>query len=183
MRWRRRRSRACLTSLTASRERRCFPIEEHAYPESDVPGEKAAPTQPMPTEPAPFARQRLTEDMLTTRTPAAHAWAVKTFATFAAMGSLFRWEWIGRRWFFRGFDGGAEWGGPAVDPATGVLYVNANEMAWTGGLTPDNPTASPGAKVYQSQCAICHGANRAGSPPTLSFAGECDATDDGRADR
>lgn len=66
-----------------------------------------------------------------------------------------------------GFDGGAEWGGSAVDPATGVLYVNANEMAWTGGLTPDNPSAGPGAKVYQAQCSLCHGANRAGSPPAF----------------
>jgi len=31
---------------------------------------------------------------------------------------------------FPGFDGGAEWGGPAYDPATGLLYINANEMAW-----------------------------------------------------
>ena len=31
---------------------------------------------------------------------------------------------------FPGFDGGAEWGGPAFDPTTGLLYVNANEMAW-----------------------------------------------------
>src|SRR3712207_8111094 len=29
-----------------------------------------------------------------------------------------------------GLDGGGEWGGPAYDPGTGVLYVNANEMAW-----------------------------------------------------
>ena len=39
---------------------------------------------------------------------------------------------------FPGFDGGAEWGGPAFDPETGLLYVNANEMAWTGGLAPND---------------------------------------------
>ena len=33
---------------------------------------------------------------------------------------------------FPGYDGGAEWGGSAFDPDTGLLYVNANEMAWTG---------------------------------------------------
>ena len=37
---------------------------------------------------------------------------------------------------FPGYDGGAEWGGPAIDPVHAVLYVNANEMAWTGGLVP-----------------------------------------------
>ncbi len=31
---------------------------------------------------------------------------------------------------FPGYDGGGEWGGPAFDPETGLLYVNANEMAW-----------------------------------------------------
>ncbi len=144
-----------------------FPVEEHAYPSSDVPGEKTSPTQPMPLEPAPFARQRLTEDMLTTRTPEAHAWAVKTFATFRSDGQFIPFGVDRQTVIFPGFDGGAEWGGPAVDPATGVLYVNANEMAWTGGLTAKNPNAGAGAKIYQAQCAICHGANRAGSPPAF----------------
>src|SRR4051812_24251600 len=49
-----------------------FPIESSRYPESTVDGEKAAATQPLPLRPAPFARQRLTEEMLTTRTPEAH---------------------------------------------------------------------------------------------------------------
>jgi quinoprotein glucose dehydrogenase len=144
-----------------------FPIEEHDYPPSDVPGEKTAPTQPMPTEPAPFARQRLTEDMLTTRTPAAHDWALQTFHTFRSDGQFIPFGVDRQTIVLPGFDGGAEWGGPAVDPATGVLYVNANEMAWTGGLTPYNPSAGAGSKTYQAQCSICHGANRAGSPPSF----------------
>ncbi|MFZ0271243.1 MAG: PQQ-binding-like beta-propeller repeat protein [Acidobacteriaceae bacterium] len=144
-----------------------FPVEEHPYPPSDVPGEKTAPTQPMPTAPAPFARQRLTEEMLTTRTPAAHDWALQTFRTFRSDGQFIPFAVDKQTIIFPGFDGGAEWGGPAVDPTTGVLYVNANEMAWTGGLTPDNPGAGPGAKIYQAQCSLCHGANRAGSPPAF----------------
>jgi quinoprotein glucose dehydrogenase len=82
-----------------------FPVEEHSYPESDVPGEKTAPTQPMPTAPAPFARQRLTEDMLTTRTPAAHAWALETFKTFRSDGQFIplgvERSGEGRRWIQR----------------------------------------------------------------------------------
>jgi quinoprotein glucose dehydrogenase len=144
-----------------------FPIEEHPYPSSDVPGEKASPTQPMPVAPAPFARQRLTEDMLTTRTPAAHDWALQAFRSLRSDGQFVPFAVDRQTIVLPGFDGGAEWGGPAVDPATGVLYVNANEMAWMGGLTPDNPTAGPGAKIYQSQCAICHGVDRAGSPPVF----------------
>jgi quinoprotein glucose dehydrogenase len=144
-----------------------FPVEEHPYPPSDVPGEKTAPTQPMPTAPAPCARQRLTEEMLTTRTPAAHDWALQTFRTFRSDGQFIPFAVDKQTIIFPGFDGGAEWGGPAVDPTTGVLYVNANEMAWTGGLTPDNPGAGPGAKIYQAQCSLCHGADRAGSPPAF----------------
>src|ERR1700757_5432782 len=59
-----------------------FPVEEKSFPASTVPGERASPTQPVPKEPEPFARQRLTEDMLTTRTPEAHAVAVQQFRTF-----------------------------------------------------------------------------------------------------
>ncbi|HVT97352.1 MAG TPA: PQQ-binding-like beta-propeller repeat protein [Acidobacteriaceae bacterium] len=144
-----------------------FPIEEKGYPASEVPGEKASATQPMPTEPAPFARQKLTADMLTTRTPEAHAWAAKEFATFRSEGPFIPMGVDRQTVVFPGFDGGAEWGGPGVDPKTGVLYVNANEMANTGGLTVQDPNAKAGAKTYQAQCTMCHGANRAGSPPAF----------------
>ena len=63
-----------------------FPVEEHAYPASDVPGEKAAPTQPRPLAPKPFARQLLTEDQLTRRTPEAHDWAVEQLRRFRSAG-------------------------------------------------------------------------------------------------
>jgi len=144
-----------------------FPIEERPYPSSDVPGEKTSPTQPMPVAPAPFARQRLTEDMLTTRTPAAHEWALQSFRTLRSDGQFVPFAIDHKTIIFPGFDGGAEWGGPAVDPSTSVLYVNANEMAWIGGLTPESANAVGGAKIYQAQCSICHGANRAGSPPAF----------------
>src|SRR5665213_1831599 len=59
------------------------------------------------------------------------------------------------------------WGGPAVDPATGVIYINSNEMAWTGGLTADKPSGNLGESIYQNQCGVCHGTDRTGSPPTF----------------
>ncbi|MGH9437188.1 MAG: PQQ-binding-like beta-propeller repeat protein, partial [Terriglobia bacterium] len=52
-----------------------FPLEYRKYPPSTLPGELAATEQALPTEPAPFARQLLTEAMLTNRTPEAHDWA------------------------------------------------------------------------------------------------------------
>jgi quinoprotein glucose dehydrogenase len=120
-----------------------FPIHELPYPTSTVPGEVTSPTQPKPDAPEPFARQRLTEDMLTTRTPEAHDWAVKEFRTFNSDGQFIPFAVGKQTIIFPGYDGGAEWGGPAIDPATNVLYVNANEMAWTGGLIPANMAAAP----------------------------------------
>ena len=143
-----------------------FPIEERPFPASDVPGEVASKTQPIPLAPAPFARQRLTADMLTQRTPAAHAWAVEEFKKLRSNGQFVPFAVDKQTVVFPGFDGGGEWGGFAVDPQSSVMYVNANDIAWTGGLT-ENRAGSPGAALYQTQCALCHGGDRAGSPPAF----------------
>lgn len=143
-----------------------FPIAERKYPASTVPGEAASLTQPLPTEPKPYARQFLTADMLTTRTPEAHAYALKQFKTFRSEGQFVPFSPDKQTIIFPGFDGGAEWGGPAVDPTTDVIYINSNEMAWTGGLTADKPAGSLGESIYLNQCGVCHGTNRTGSPPT-----------------
>jgi quinoprotein glucose dehydrogenase len=142
-----------------------FPIEERKYPASTVPGEVTSPTQPHPLKPEPYARQILTEDMLTNRTPEAHAWAVKQFQTFRSEGQFVPFGLNKQTIIFPGFDGGGEWGGPAVDVKSGVIYINANEMAWTGGLRQDDTAKNPGEAIYRSQCGVCHGADRRGSPP------------------
>jgi glucose dehydrogenase len=143
-----------------------FPIHEHPYPPSTIPGEVTSPTQPKPDAPEPYARQQLTEDTLTTRTPEVHEWALKTFRTFRNGGQFYPMAVGQQTIVFPGFDGGGEWGGPAIDPVHDVIYINATEMAWTGGLVPSK-AGSPGEAVYQSQCAMCHGIDRAGSPPAF----------------
>ena len=143
-----------------------FPVEYRKYPPSIVPGEVAASEQPLPTRPAPFARQFLSEEMLTTRTPEAHQWALENFRKFRSEGQFVPFSVGKDTVVFPGFDGGAEWGGPAVDPETAILYVNANEMAWTGALTPDSGENSP-KSLYTSQCSVCHGEKMTGSPPTM----------------
>lgn len=143
-----------------------FPIEEHKFPASDVPGERASPTQPVPSLPVAYARQRLSADMLTTRTPEAHNWAVKQFDSFRSEGQFVPLGVGKPTVVFPGFDGGAEWGGPAVDPRSGVIYINSNDVAWTGGLAENKP-GGIGSTIYQSQCASCHGADRSGSPPAF----------------
>ncbi|MEO8678064.1 MAG: pyrroloquinoline quinone-dependent dehydrogenase [Vicinamibacterales bacterium] len=143
-----------------------FPIEYRAFPPSDVDGERASETQAVPLQPVPFARQRLTEEMLTTRTPAAHQAVLEAFRTFRN-GGPFTPLSVGKQTVvLPGFDGGAEWGGSAFDPATGLLYVNANEMAWTGGLAPNDGGAN-GRQVYLRECATCHRDDLMGSPPQI----------------
>jgi quinoprotein glucose dehydrogenase len=143
-----------------------FPIEYRKYPPSTVPGELAASEQPLPTKPAPFARQFLSEDMLTNRTPEARAWALERFRTFRSEGQFVPFSAGKDTVIFPGFDGGAEWGGSGVDTQTAILYVNANEMAWTGALAPDAGENSPKA-LYMSQCSVCHGEKMTGSPPAM----------------
>ncbi|MES2473405.1 MAG: PQQ-binding-like beta-propeller repeat protein [Pseudomonadota bacterium] len=144
-----------------------FPIEEMATPPSTVPGESAAATQPMSRIPAPFARQQLTEEMLTNRTPEANAWARSQFRTFHNDGPFAPMRLGQQTIAFPGFDGGAEWGGAAADPKRAIIYVNANDIAWTGGLSEAPVTKGLGAATYQSSCASCHGVDRRGSPPAF----------------
>ncbi|AFL89551.1 glucose dehydrogenase [Terriglobus roseus DSM 18391] len=143
-----------------------FPIEEKPFPASTTPGEVASPTQPISVAIEPYARQRLTADMLTQRTPEAHTWAAKEFATFISNGQFIPLSVGKQTVIFPGFDGGAEWGGNAADPRSGILYINANDIAWTGGLTEVASTGL-GATAYGTQCAVCHGPDRKGQPPTF----------------
>ncbi len=142
-----------------------FPIEERAVPASDLPGEVAAKTQPFPVKPAPFARQVLTEDMLTERTPEAHAAALARFKQIRSAGQFVPPSEPGTI-IFPGFDGGGEWGGSAFDPETGLLYVNANEMAWILRMVEQHETAATsGRELYLKNCASCHRADFKGGPP------------------
>ena len=143
-----------------------FPIEYKKYPASDLPGEATAAEQPLPARPAPFARQILNENLLTDRTPEAHQWAVEKFRAFRSEGQFVPFT-IGKDTIiFPGYDGGAEWGGPAVDPETGIIYINANEMAWTGALAENTGENGPKG-IYLSQCGVCHGEKMTGSPPAI----------------
>ncbi|HKS06624.1 MAG TPA: pyrroloquinoline quinone-dependent dehydrogenase [Gemmatimonadaceae bacterium] len=134
-----------------------FPIEYRSVPQSTLDGERTAATQPYPVKPPPFIRQNLTEDMLTRRTPAAHAAALADFRKYKS--AMYEPPVLEGNIIFPGVDGGGEWGGPAFDPASGLLYVNANEMPWTQRLVPRSDVS-----LYANQCASCHGDDRRGSP-------------------
>ena len=143
-----------------------FPIESRPYATTDIDGETLAATQPLPVKPPPFARQRLTEDLLTDRTPDAHEAVLQRFRRVRSNGQFTPPSFQGTI-IFPGTDGGGEWGGPAFDPKTGLLYVNANEMAWILRLIPHQSAAGAhsGKDLYASECASCHRPDRTGAPP------------------
>ncbi len=77
-----------------------------------------------------------------------------------------------------GYDGGGEWGGPAVDPLSNILYVNANEMAWILNIVESKPEDLPfgtnleaGKSLYNLNCMSCHGSERMGSGDYPSILG------------
>jgi quinoprotein glucose dehydrogenase len=142
-----------------------FPIEEKPFPKSTLDGEVASPTQPVPTLPAPYARQTLTEDDVS---PIAENRDELLSVFRGARKGLFQPFGKDTVILFPGFDGGGEWGGPGVDPE-GILYVNCTNMAWLTSLS-DAPKESDLAKMgtgerrYNTYCIACHGPERKGLP-------------------
>lgn len=142
-----------------------FPIEYRKTPTIGVDGEKLAERQPFPTLPPPVARQILTEEMLTTRTPAAHAAVLEKFRQLKSNG---QYEPPSREGtiVFPGFDGGPVWGGGAFNPATGLFYINSTEVPCILRLVErPKKTAPSGKSLYERNCASCHGRDLQGSPP------------------
>ena len=117
----------------------------------------------LPTLPPPFTRQRFTEDLITKRTPEADK-AVREEWLKLRKGGEFDPPSLQGTILFPGMDGGGEWGGAAFDPDSGLLYVNANEMAWTVKLAerkmPDGEPTN-GKALYERYCASCHRAEPA----------------------
>lgn len=154
-----------------------FPVEERAVPASDLRGEHAWPTQPIPAKPAPFARQSITEADLTDISPPAHAAALRRFRALRP-DALFTPPSREGSIVLPGFDGGGEWGGAAVDRETGVLYVNASDVPWIAAMreapvVPVVTSSAPraGRAVYEATCVGCHGEDRRGNDRVASLVG------------
>lgn len=140
-----------------------FPIEEIPVPASDLEGEQAWPSQPIPVKPPPFARQEFTEDMANKLTPQTETF-VKEKLKKLKTGRPFIPPSKEGTVIFPGFDGGAEWGGPSFDPTTNTLFVNSNEMPWILQMVDVRmkQDAWLGIALYRQHCATCHGLDRGG---------------------
>lgn len=156
-----------------------FPIEERSVPTiGKVVGEALSPTQPFPTLPKPFVRHNLTRnDLNNVLGDSVNQSLKKRFDALNYQGIYTPPSEKGTI-VFPGYDGGGEWGGPAVDPETNILYVNASEMAWELKLIKRKvekqqiTTKSQAGKiVYNKYCMGCHGQDRTGAGDYPSIVG------------
>lgn len=146
-----------------------FPIKEIPVDTATkLVGERLWPTQPVPQKPAPFVRQMFSEKDINPYLPKESYEDVKSRLKSYHTGMFIPQSKEGTV-IFPGFDGGAEWGGPAVDPESGLLYVNANEMAWILHMLDVDKTKQTsetyikaGVRLYKQHCMSCHGPERKG---------------------
>jgi quinoprotein glucose dehydrogenase len=135
------------------------------------------PTQPIPQKPAPFVRQSLTDKDINAYLSKEEYEEVKKRLQTYHTGRMFTPQSKEGTIIFPGFDGGAEWGGPAVDPETGILYVNANQMAWILQMFDIDPAkqeedvGGAGLRLYNQNCMSCHGPDKKGSGNYPSIVG------------
>jgi quinoprotein glucose dehydrogenase len=149
-----------------------FPIEERKVPASNIPGEQAWPTQPFPLKPKPFARQSFTEQDLTHYSDAAHDSLVKKYRSMRYEG-LFTPPDLKGTLMLPGSRGGAEWGGAAYDPKSGVLFVKSNDSPEIESMqkmdaekeAQNQSVFEQGKSVYMTYCATCHGKDKNGDEP------------------
>ena len=126
-----------------------WPIDERPVPASDVPGERAALTQPVPARPAAFEYQGVAVDDLVDFTPEIRAMAVKAIQGFR-IGPLYTPPSVGGTISRPSASGGANWGGAAVDPETGILYVPSRNNYSVHNLQPQDPALEGNLRLMQT---------------------------------
>ena len=104
-----------------------WPIEQRAVPASDVPGERAAPTQPFPTLPAPITKLGFGAEDVIDFTPEIKRAALAVLQQYRA-GPLFAPPSLQGTIGMPGVIGGSGWGGGAYDPTTQTLYVKGTNQ-------------------------------------------------------
>lgn len=145
-----------------------FPIAEVPVPASNIPNEKTSPVQPRVMLPEPFSRQVFTEDDLSDINPATKAYVRKLFEQ-AKEFQYMRPMGLEPIILFPGFYGGANWGGGAFDPETGLYYINAMEAPHLIHLeavkVDKGSTLGLGEYIFRKQCSGCHGIDLKGFYP------------------
>jgi quinoprotein glucose dehydrogenase len=146
-----------------------FPIKEMPVPQTtDLIGEKLSPTQPKPLLPEPFVKQVFNESDINKMVSETEQKEIADKLNKLNNGFFMPPSKKGTV-IFPGYDGGAEWGGPAFDKSSGLLYVNANEMPWVLTMKDVDTKAAAnenwlqaGRRLYTANCVACHGAQLQG---------------------
>lgn len=148
-----------------------FPTPEVSVPPSEIPGEEAWPTQPIPVRPPPLIRLAVTEADLSRVTPEAYAHAKARFDRYSK-GALYTPPTLQGNVLSPGTLGGVQWHGGAFDPHLNVIYVNAHDspgiFKLRESVEPLGALTDPlerGLFLYRNQCLACHGVDRRGVPP------------------
>lgn len=150
-----------------------WPIEERPVQKSDMPGEETWPTQPFPTKPVPFARQTFTVKDLSPFLEPAEREIVRKQVLAARNGGLFTPPSLVDTIEMPGNNGGANWGGAAIDPTSGYFYVVSKDLPAMLKLTlAAEPLKSGtpevrGRALFEANCSLCHGSDRRGKPPVI----------------
>jgi glucose dehydrogenase len=105
-----------------------WPIEERPVPRSDMAGEETWPTQPFPTKPPPFARQKFTVDDLSPFLSPEDRARFRDELLSARNEGLFTPPGLKNTVQMPGNNGGANWGGAAIDPEHGTLFVVSKDL-------------------------------------------------------
>ena len=129
-----------------------WPIEERPVDTTtDVPGEKVYPTQPFPTKPPPFAPQGVSLEDANDLTPEIKALATEELKKYR-LGPLYTPPSLRGTQMRPGNNGGANWGGAAIDPETNMLYVRASTIPLPHKICAQKPRAFPRTDVeYNDQ--------------------------------
>ena len=152
-----------------------WPIEERPVPKSDMPGEKAWPTQPFPTQLPPFSRQKFSVEDLSPYLSAEDKARFRDDILSARNEGLFTPPSRRNTVQMPGNNGGANWGGAAVDPGAGLLYVVSKDLPAMLKMEPEGrqKTSGPdspedrGKLLYRANCQGCHQADRRGKAPEV----------------
>ena len=134
-------------------------------------GEKLSETQPIPTFPDPFSRQSVSIQDINPFLNNKEKDSIGKIFSSISKNDIFSPPSEKGTLIFPGFDGGAEWGGPALDPVNNMLYVNSNEMPWILTMKKVTNNSSQPINIYNKQCLMCHGIDYKGSGKNPSIIG------------
>jgi quinoprotein glucose dehydrogenase len=125
-----------------------FDVQEKPVPASDIPGEQASPTQPIPVKPPPFSAQYLDETNVTDIGEANRASVLAQLRKIRG-GPAFNPPSKEGTVVIPGFHGGANWSGASFDPTSGLLYVNSNNVHNIVALVVAKAGGKPGYGPYE----------------------------------